>query len=39
MFVYNLSFSIKMNFLTKIIYRGISNTSGGSANNMKKFYK
>ena len=34
-----LSSSTDMNLLAKGIFRGISNTSGHSANNMKKFYK
>jgi hypothetical protein len=28
-----------MNLLTKSIFRGISNASGQSANNMRRFYK
>ena len=31
--------TISMNLLTKSIFRGISNATGHSANNMRRFYK
>ena len=34
-----IGLTISMNLLTKNIFRGISNATGQSANNMRRFYK